>query len=173
MKPHLEQRNSRIRADFAAGKSSAWLSATYDLSLTQVNKILRGLLPPSVVTDPHAAAPLTEWERNIELVHLPPIPPGFLDALEDVATGSSSESCVYFVQEADQPYVKIGISTANDINLRIGQLNVGNPRPLVLRRLVRGDRLTEAMLHRHFLDYRVRGEWFLADGELARVARTV
>jgi hypothetical protein len=70
---------------------------------------------------------------------------------------------VYLLRDGD--LVKIGY--ASSINRRISHLQTSSPRSLTLLGVVRGGRKTEQMLHRKFRDYRVRGEWFRIEAELA------
>lgn len=84
---------------------------------------------------------------------------------------SSRATCVYFVQPETTPYVKIGVTTVLGIDRRLAGLQIGNPHRLYLRRLVEGDYELEARLHARFAQYRMAGEWFLVDGDLAAVSR--
>jgi hypothetical protein len=67
---------------------------------------------------------------------------------------------VYFI-EADMPGspVKIGWTNRRPEE-RLIDLRVGTPVALHLLGVIPGDEHLEAMLHRHFADHHVRGEWF-------------
>jgi len=73
---------------------------------------------------------------------------------------------MYVYVIADGEYVKIGV--ADDIRRRLSGLQMGNPRPLVLRYLIPAfDRseafLIEWKLHQALSHAYIRGEWFVAD----------
>lgn len=94
-----------------------------------------------------------------------------IDELVDVDPGLPDVPCVYFVQEEGTPFVKIGCSTTGGMDGRLVTLQISNPRRLCVRRLVLGAGEIEDRLHLRFASYRVRGEWFLADGDLYAVSR--
>jgi len=60
-------------------------------------------------------------------------------------------------------YVKIGITT--DLNLRLAGLQA--PEPLQEYALLNGWLKEERSLHARFAEYRLQGEWFRHEGELA------
>lgn len=63
-------------------------------------------------------------------------------------------------------YVKIGVSA--DVKTRLFALQEHLPAKLTIYRIFVGEgREGEAALHRHYADYRLRGEWFRKDGRLA------
>lgn len=63
--------------------------------------------------------------------------------------------------------MKIGRSTLNYLWERVRQLQIGNPKRLVVRRVVVGGAALEAVLHERLADHHVRGDWF--DGSAAAV----
>lgn len=65
---------------------------------------------------------------------------------------------VYFIQEGGDGPVKIGFSKRPE--RRPQKLQTGNPRELLLRHVLPGDRAIEDQLHRRFAPARIRGEWF-------------
>ena len=65
---------------------------------------------------------------------------------------------IYFIREAAQGLVKIGL--AQRPNARLSQLQAMCPHLLELVGVVRGSHSHEKRLHEHFADSRVRGEWF-------------
>lgn len=67
---------------------------------------------------------------------------------------------VYFIQQGDDGPVKIG--WAWDPPGRLGELQVGNPVDLHIRRLIRGDVRIESVVHWLCRVDRIRGEWFRA-----------
>lgn len=67
---------------------------------------------------------------------------------------------VYFILAPHSLAVKIGY-TANGCALRLLQLQIGTPEPLLLLGYMPADeRYTEMFLHAHFQEQRIRGEWF-------------
>lgn len=79
---------------------------------------------------------------------------------------------VYFIQALSGGPIKIGY--CNDgpkaVLGRLSGLQNGNPRRLVIRKVIPGDRDTEKSLHARFKDLRVSGEWFAPSPELAALA---
>lgn len=65
---------------------------------------------------------------------------------------------IYFVQTADNQYVKIGYAT--DVQKRLGSLQTGSPQPLKLIGTQPGDQPVERKLHERFHHLRRQGEWF-------------
>jgi len=61
------------------------------------------------------------------------------------------------------PYIKIGISL--DIDDRISQLQT--PEPVTVYAILDGWLIQERQLHLHFAAYRLQGEWFRREGDLA------
>lgn len=68
---------------------------------------------------------------------------------------------VYFIGPGDDGPVKIGFTT--HIATRLQQLQIASPVPLVVVASVIGTRLVEALLHRWFRRWHIRGEWFDMD----------
>lgn len=68
----------------------------------------------------------------------------------------SGGACVYFVEGAG--LVKIGVT--GSIEDRMRAMVPNSPVPLALVKTTWGDRETERILHEHFAEFRVRGEWF-------------
>lgn len=73
---------------------------------------------------------------------------------------------LYAIRVIGQPYVKIGITDGDPVK-RLSMLQVGCPLELAIYgfdpRLGRSD---EEALHRDFLEYSVRGEWFRIEGRV-------
>jgi hypothetical protein len=65
---------------------------------------------------------------------------------------------VYFIQSGTSGPVKIGLSKVPA--QRVSKLQTGNPRKLILRHVIPGDRGVEDQLHDRFKAARIRGEWF-------------
>lgn len=69
-----------------------------------------------------------------------------------------SPTFIYFLQSGSDGPVKIGLSSRP--GRRAPELQTGNPRELLLRHVVPGDRSVEKQLHNRFEPARIRGEWF-------------
>lgn len=68
---------------------------------------------------------------------------------------------VYLVaEEGDDTYLKIGVTSSDDVRARVAGLQTGNRRKLIIRKTFQGTMSTEQGLHRWFSDRRVSGEWF-------------
>ena len=65
---------------------------------------------------------------------------------------------IYFIQHGDSGPVKIGLSKTP--TQRVSKLQTGNPRELILRHVIPGDRGVESGLHERFKPALIRGEWF-------------
>lgn len=63
------------------------------------------------------------------------------------------------------PYVKIGISL--NVAERISSLQTGAPEKITLYAVLDGWAADEVALHRRFAAYRLNGEWFRLEGEVA------
>ena len=85
----------------------------------------------------------------------------YFDAMREDRADIRPRSGTYFIAEPDTGLVKIG--RAYDVAQRLGSLQVGNPRPLMIL-LVVEDR--ESDVHQKFNHLRVRGEWFRRDAEM-------
>lgn len=68
---------------------------------------------------------------------------------------------VYFIGPSDDGPVKIGFTT--HLATRLQQLQTASPVPLRIIANVVGTRLIEALLHRWFRRWHIRGEWFDMD----------
>lgn len=71
---------------------------------------------------------------------------------------------LYFVQRGAGGPVKIGVST--DVASRVRTLQCASEDELRLLVTVPTSELAEREAHRRFAPYRIRGEWFRAEGEL-------
>lgn len=81
---------------------------------------------------------------------------------------------VYFIQAEDGGPIKIGYSEKRSgVAARLGSLQTGNPRKLVVRHVQDAPRghVDERDLHERFARYRLNGEWFLNVPEVAMVSR--
>lgn len=76
---------------------------------------------------------------------------------ETLATFKGRDLC-YVIQAAIGGPVKIGHSKC--VLARIGEMQCGNPYPLVVRALLVGGIATERQAHHRFADWRISGEWF-------------
>jgi hypothetical protein len=88
---------------------------------------------------------------------------------EKTRFNTSVEGVVYFIaEEGDERYVKIGLSKQASVTLRMSQLQVGNPRKLVLLGTLPTSDVykLEAYFHHHLAALRVNGEWFQRTPEL-------
>ena len=80
-------------------------------------------------------------------------------------TGSRRKTIVYCIGETSTDMVKIGKSHCEScISTRMGALQIGNPRKLVLHAIWR--KWTEEEIHKKFSKSHVRGEWFLRTPEM-------
>ena len=80
----------------------------------------------------------------------------------------SGQGGIYFIGNTEQQVVKIGYSSKSNVKGRIKQLQTGCPYKLSTLMLIGwSSQQGEAMLHRHFAEYRLQGEWFKITGELA------
>ena len=70
---------------------------------------------------------------------------------------------VYFIAVGKNA-IKIGV--AKNVEARLVNLQIGNPKKLRLIGSIRGDEKTEKMFHVAFSKYHVRGEWFKAAAPL-------
>ena len=71
---------------------------------------------------------------------------------------------VYFVEEIDGDYIKIGLSKRPDERLQA--LQRFNGRALRVTMAIRGDYAVEREIHKRFKHIRGKGEWFKATKEL-------
>ena len=58
-------------------------------------------------------------------------------------------------------YAKIGKTTRDALEDRISRLQTGNPEELKLLAVIDGYSEVEEALHSRYIDFKVRGEWFL------------
>lgn len=66
---------------------------------------------------------------------------------------------IYFITEGNSiNYVKIGYT--NNLNRRLRELQIGNPRKLKPYFVIKGNYQLEQEVHKEFKDYRSIGEWF-------------
>lgn len=71
---------------------------------------------------------------------------------------------IYFAQDCDKLYIKIGCS--ENPGDRVSQLQTANPSKIVLLMAMEGDKTTEKELHQRFAHAREVGEWFRPAPEL-------
>lgn len=69
---------------------------------------------------------------------------------------------IYFIKS--KSFVKIGV--ASDPNVRLKELQTGNPFKLKIAATIPGHFVTEKELHSVFDRFRLEGEWFRYDGHL-------
>ena len=91
-----------------------------------------------------------EFERRFGNASFPPD--------EELPPPPTNEPLVYFIQQGEHGYIKIGM--AGDPKKRLQSLQTSNPEPLRLLAVVEGGRQQEMIYHARFGDNRVRGEWF-------------
>lgn len=91
------------------------------------------------------------------------------EELEVESMARVSVGYVYFIKSG--PRVKIGFST--DVISRLSNLKVGNPNDTKLLAAIPGTEDTEAYFHKMFASYREQGEWFLIDGLLKTMLKTM
>lgn len=73
---------------------------------------------------------------------------------------------IYIIKAIGTNRIKIGFS--DDPEKRIKQLATGSPYPLQLLKVFEGTQQQERRIHARFTEYRVTGEWFELDGDLAQ-----
>lgn len=76
---------------------------------------------------------------------------------------------IYFVKFGEDSPVKIGYT--QNIDHRLGQLQIGNPYLLSVEIAVPGNEGCEELLHEHFRNAWIRGEWFWPVEFVERVSR--
>ena len=92
----------------------------------------------------------------------------FFDREHEQLKKGKNPQHVYFIQSIHGGPIKIGI--ARDIDVRLRELQVGNPHPLrVIGILKNAGKKREGELHQHFLSTRLCGEWFEDTAELRGV----
>lgn len=79
-----------------------------------------------------------------------------LEQLEAGKAVPTEDGQIYFIDGGE--HIKIGFTTS--LQRRMVQLNTGAPSGVKLLHLEPGTLQTEKLLHRHFADLRVNGEWF-------------
>lgn len=70
---------------------------------------------------------------------------------------------IYFIQQGKTGPIKIGYTANSDISKRINSMQPASPEPLILLGYIEGEKDKEALLHRFFHAYRLKGEWFEPD----------
>jgi len=75
---------------------------------------------------------------------------------------------IYFIREEGGEFVKIGYTSHSDPSQRLHDLQIGNPRTLIIEATEKGNISREAYLHGKFDQYRQRGEWFYYSKEIQR-----
>jgi hypothetical protein len=81
----------------------------------------------------------------------------------------ANEPLVYFAQAVDGGPIKIGV--ARDPAERLRRVQTGYPFKLRITNLRPGGLREEGRLHKRFRRHRIRGEWFAASDDLARLAK--
>jgi hypothetical protein len=66
---------------------------------------------------------------------------------------------IYFIRAGKDGPIKIGHTTRTP-EIRLGQLQTGNPHKLHVLEEIHGDGATESKLHARFAEFRLDGEWF-------------
>jgi T5orf172 domain len=95
-----------------------------------------------------------------------PLKRAFDSALAVARAKSDVRNAVYFVERADS--IKIGYS--KNVEGRVSTLQTASASKLVVIHTMKGDRHTEALVHKQFSHLRQHGEWFRkTDGLLAYI----
>lgn len=102
---------------------------------------------------------MTEWLETtpaVELRSADSLTRGDLVAVPSV--DPPGITAIYFIQDGEDGPIKIG--SGRNPWLRLEHLQIGNPRELHIRAVVRTHRGYERELHQRFAAHRIRGEWF-------------
>jgi hypothetical protein len=92
---------------------------------------------------------------------------------EEMKAAKRAAARVYFIQQdGGDRLVKIG-TTCRPVEVRLRELQAGQPHPLVILAHAPGGRYDEGRLHDRFGPHRVTGEWFRPDAALLGYAATV
>ena len=78
---------------------------------------------------------------------------------------------IYFIKNGDEDEVKIGY-TGGESEIRLSQLQTGNPKKLKVLKIIEGTVEDETKLKRRFAIYNIRGEWFRYSDEIKRYIET-
>ena len=79
-------------------------------------------------------------------------------------TDAPAPKFVYFIQSLEGGPVKIGFALRPD--RRLASLQIDNPQEMCIRAVALGGSVAERLLHNHFAEHRIRGEWFSPVPEL-------
>jgi len=132
--------------------------------------------PPPPVPLPPNNVPKTDEKNGLEACHsdlsAATHPPPKRQPKNAPSTPSphaylSAYGFVYFIADAD--HIKIGRAT--DPIMRLSDLQVGNPRRLVLLKVIPGGYRAEAEWHERFAELRFDGEWFRAEASLKQAIK--
>lgn len=78
---------------------------------------------------------------------------------------------VYFIKHGRRMVVKIGVS--NNVDKRLSALTTSSGERLTCIATIEGGYGLEKALHRQFAKYRIKGEWFKLEGELAAYIKSL
>lgn len=78
---------------------------------------------------------------------------------------------VYFIKHGRRMVVKIGVS--NNVDKRLSALTTSSGERLTCLATIEGGYGLEKALHRQFAKYRIKGEWFKLEGELAAYIKSL
>lgn len=84
---------------------------------------------------------------------------------------NSKRGHIYFIRANGKGPVKIGF--AGSLKLRLSGLQTSHHQKLRLVAAIEGTPAHEKLLHRKFMDYRMKGEWFKVEGELLKYLDTL
>jgi Meiotically up-regulated gene 113 len=98
------------------------------------------------------------WELEPNIARRAPFDTKAPEQMEFWRENLPKSDFIYFIQHGNSGPVKIGLS--NTPTRRASELQTGNPRELILRHVIPGDRGVESGLHERFRPARIRGEWF-------------
>ena len=73
---------------------------------------------------------------------------------------------IYFMLSEKLDAVKIGFTRNSDMKVRLKNCHTWSPYAYDLLKMIEGTMIDECQLHKRFVKYKIRGEWFHYSDEL-------